>query len=143
MIANVCQITSTERSSSTYELSTVEFSELLNQSPIDRDQLLDNCMNNTEFALTLLEEFARTSHVRINTLEKGLAGRNHDELLDCAHSLKGVAGIIGTRSIVQACELLNSTKAESDWQQIGSIVQQLQQEILRTVDSIVAICSKR
>lgn len=133
-------ITSTE--SSTYasrrpfELSTRDLQDLLPTPPIDHDRLLDQCLGNLDFALMLLEEFAKTSPSRLDAFDAALAEKDHATIASKAHALKGTAGILAADALMETCSNLESFAKKEDWNLARDLTQQLRHEMQRTIDFI-------
>lgn len=123
-----------------YELPTGDFQDLLAAPPIDRDRLLDQCLGNLDFALMLLDEFAKTSPSRLEGFDAALAERNHATIATKAHALRGTAGILAANALMETCaNLESSAKQDADWNLTHNLVQQLHHEIQRAIDFIPVI----
>ena len=109
--------------------------------PIDRDWLLEQCVDNLDFALTLLNEFEKSSPARLDAFDAALAAHNHAAIADQAHALKGVAGILAANSLMQVCANLESTAADADWNHTRDLIRQLRHELQRMLDFIPHISS--
>lgn len=123
-----------------YELLAGDFQDLLSAPPIDRDRLLDQCLGNVDFALMLLDEFAKTSPSRLDGFDVALAEHNHATIATKAHALRGTAGILAADALMETCSNLESfAKKNADWDLTGHLVQQLHAEIQRAIDFIPTI----
>lgn len=120
----------------TYELPARDLQDLQSAPPIDRNQLLEQCVNNWNFALMLLDEFKKTSPSRLDAFDAALVERNHAAISAKAHGLKGVAGILAANNLMEICSNLESTTSHADWDQTRDLIQQLHHEMQRTIDDI-------
>jgi Amt family ammonium transporter len=130
---------SIQPSQHTYELPEQDFQDLLPAPPIDCDRLLEQCVGNLDFALTLLDEFEKTSHSRLAAFDAALAAGNHTSIASRAHALRGVAGILTADALVEICSNLESLCKERDWNRTRDLIQQLHHEVQRTIDFIPTI----
>ena len=119
-----------------YELPAHELQDLLPAPPIDRDRLVEQCVESLDFALTLLAEFERTSPSRLDAFDTALAEHNHAAIAFNAHGLKGVAGILAADALMETCLNLESTTSDADWNQTCDLIQQLRHEMQRAIDYI-------
>ena len=123
-----------------YELLAGDLHDLVSAPPIDRDRLLDQCLGNVDFALMLLDEFAKTSPSRLDGFDAALAEHNHATIATKAHALRGTAGILAADALMETCSNLESfAKKNADWDLTSNLVQQLHHEIQRAIDFIPAI----
>lgn len=123
-----------------YELPAGDFQELLSVPPIDRDQLLDQCVGSVDFALMLLDEFAKTSSSRLDAFDAALAERDNAAIASKAHALRGTAGILAANDLLETCVSLEFfAKQNADWKQTQELILQLHYEIRRTIDFIPVI----
>lgn len=70
-------------------------------SGIDSRELLTNCLGMPTFAVSLLNEFARTARSRVEGFEASFKEANLPAISELAHALKGVAGVLGARPLRQ------------------------------------------
>ena len=125
-----------------YELTARDFQDLLSAPPIDRDRLLEQCLGNMDFALMLLDEFAKTSPSRLEAFDAALAEHNNAAIATKAHALRGTAGILAANDLMETCSNLESlAKKEADWNLTRELVQQLHREIQRAIDFVPVIRS--
>lgn len=131
--ANEC---SDPTSDTAFELSTNDLQDLVSASPIDRDQLLDRCLGNVNFALMLLEEFEKTSPSRLADLDAALTNSNLAAICSQAHGLKGVAGILAANQLMEDCANLEASANDSDMTQTCQWIQKLHEGIRQVNDFI-------
>lgn len=122
-----------------YELPTSDLRDLLPALPVDRKRLLERCLNRMSFALTMLEEFAKTSPARHVTLDDALAKHDFISIASQAHALKGVAGILAADSLLQTCSHLESAAKADNKPQTYALIQKLHHEVQRVIDFIPAL----
>lgn len=127
---------SSSASQHSYELPARDLQDLHPTPPIDRDQLLDQCLGNWDFALMLLDEFAKTSASRLDAFDAALIAQDSATIAAKAHALKGTAGILAAKSLMETCSKLESSAKEEDWRLSQNLVQQLRYEIQRTIGFI-------
>ena len=130
---------SIESSHRGYEIPTPDLHDLLRAPPIDLDRLLEQCLDSLSFALTMLDEFERTSFTRLAAFDAAQTEHNHAAVATQAHALKGVAGILAADSMMETCSNLESATKLADWNQTGDLIQQLHQEAQRAIDFIPSI----
>ncbi len=118
------------------ELPAHEFQELLSAPPIDRDRLLERCMNNVDFALTLLDAFEATSPARLAAFDAALAEHDCAAIASEAHGFKGVVSVLAGNALRQICLNLETATKDADWNQTRDLVQQLRHEVQRLIDFI-------
>ena len=119
-----------------FELPEHDFQELLPAPPIDRDRLLERCLNNWDFALTLLDAFETTSPARLAAFDAALAEHDHAAIASAAHGFKGVVGVLGGNAMTQICLNLESASKDADWNQTRELIPQLHCEVRRMIDFI-------
>ena len=127
---------STHPSYRAFELPARDFQGLLPAPPIDRDRLLERCLNNLGFALTLLDEFEKTSQSSLDAFATALVEGDHATISAKAHGLKGVAGVLTANTLMQICSNLESAAKDADWNQTRDLTLQLNHEMRRIVDFI-------
>ena len=66
---------------------------------IDTERLLESCMGHTVFATSLLHEFANTADDYLSEFESRAGRGDRQAVYESAHSLRGVAGIIGATAL--------------------------------------------
>lgn len=107
--------------------------------PIDRDCLLEQCLDSLSFALQMLDDFASTSPSRLVAFDAALAELNGAAIATQAHSFKGVAGVLAANALSEICSSLESAAKVDDWDQTRDLIQQLHQEAQRAIDFIPSI----
>ncbi len=127
----------------TYELPVSDLQDLLLAPPINRDQLLEQCLNNVDFALLLLDEFAKTTQSRLEEVDTALAEGNYTGIASKAHALKGVAGILAARHLVEICATLESTASGAVRSQTAGLLKQLHHECQRLIAFIPTVQAMR
>lgn len=128
-------------SSEAYQLPAQDLQDLAANSPIDYRVLREQCLNNLDFALMLLDEFEQTSESRLASFDDALAKSDPKEIASQAHGLRGVAGVLGARDLMEVCSALEATAKRNEWPQINALVQQLQNEMRRAINFIPRIRS--
>ncbi len=108
----------------------------LHAPPIDRDRLLERCLDNVDFALDLLEAFESTCPARLAAFDAALAERNHDAIADETHKFKGVVSILGGNTLMRIFLNMEAATKDADWNQTRDLIQQLHHEVRRTIDFI-------
>ena len=104
--------------------------------PIDRDRLLERCLNNLDFALTLLDAFETTSPARLAAFDAALAEHDHAAIAAEAHGFKGVVGVLTGNALMQICSHLEAAAMDADWNRTRDLIQQLHHETQRMIDFI-------
>lgn len=127
---------SAQASRHAYELPARDLRDLLPAPPMDHDRLLDQCLGNMDFALMLLDEFAKTSPSRLDAFDAALAEKDHTAIASKAHALKGTAGILAADALMETCSNLESFAKKEDWNLVRDLTQQLHHEIQRVIDFI-------
>lgn len=138
----VSESSPTEVSSpSVFQLPAQDLQDLAANSPIDYRALREQCLNNLDFACMLLDEFEQTSESRLASFDAALAKGDPTEIASQAHGLRGVAGILGARDLMEVCATLEASAKSQAWPQIDQLVRQLHQEMQRTINFIPNIRS--
>lgn len=119
-----------------YQLPADDFQDLLSAPPIDRVRLLEQCLGNVDFALSLLDEFDKTIPARLDGFDSALAQLDNDAIGCQAHALKGVAGLLAFNNLMEICSNLESANRDADWNHIHDLLQQLRREARRTIEFI-------
>lgn len=133
--------TAQQSSSEAFQLPPHELRDLTANSPIDYRALREQCLNNLDFALMLLDEFERTSESRLANFDAALAKGDPTEIASQAHGLRGVAGILGARDLMDVCSTLEATAKHDAWPQIDELVQRVRDEMQRAIRFIPSIRS--
>jgi HPt (histidine-containing phosphotransfer) domain-containing protein len=124
-----------------YQLPDQDLQDLTANSPIDYGALREQCLNNLDFAFMLLDEFEQTSESRLASFDAALAKGDPTEIASQAHGLRGVAGILGARDLMEVCATLEANARSQAWPQIDQLVRQLHQEMQRAINFIPRIRS--
>ena len=109
------------------------------EPPIDRSRILDQCLDNLDFALSLLDDFAKTSPARLKEFDTALAEQNQTAIVTKAHALRGTAGILAIITLPEICSKLESAATNGDWNQTRELIQQLRDETQRIIEFIPMI----
>ena len=104
--------------------------------PIDRPRLLDQCMDNLDFAIMLLEDFANSSQARLNDFDAVLSDRNFPEIATKAHALRGTSSILAIVTVPKICSDLEVAARKKNEEQTLELIQQLRSEVQRVNDFI-------
>ena len=80
-----------------FTLPAADLQDLCNTPPIDSRRLLENCLGKPAFAVSLLEEFAKTATGRLEELAAQSQQGNLHTIADMVHGLRGVAAFVPTR----------------------------------------------
>jgi HPt (histidine-containing phosphotransfer) domain-containing protein len=107
--------------------------------PIDRIQLLEQCVGNLDFAHMMLSEFESTAQSCVDSLICALTERNFVKMASDAHAFRGVAGILAAMTLMELCAALESAAENSDWDTASTLIPQIQIEIQRTISFIPSI----
>ncbi len=104
--------------------------------PVERADLEQSSLGDTEFERELLSEFLASSSNMLNSLEGAVASSDAVQVMKAAHSLKGCSWTVGARMLGAECEQL---KHEAKGGSIEQAEQRLTriQGLLRQVDAYV------
>ena len=108
----------------------------ISEPPFNTAALLDQCGNDTEFALSMLDEFANNIPDRVTQMKYGLADGDFAALALAAHALTGVAGILGAKPLGNLCENLDHAANDNDLDMIKTLVDQLVSETQRCQNAL-------
>ena len=133
---------SCDSSAPAFSLSAAELLDLFNRPPIDLRLLLDNCMGKPLFAVSLLEEFARTAALRLEEFEAQSKEGNLRTISEMAHGLRGVADIFGASAVHDITLETHAACRDGDLAQTQRLVEQLRREVQRIQHSIPILCRK-
>lgn len=123
------------------ELPASHLRDLLPAPPIDRDRLLELCLDNVEFALVLLQEFETTSQLRLDGFSTALAQQDSAAIVFKAHAFKGVVSILAADALMATCVNLEAAAKTADWDKTRALVQHLHHEMQRAINFIPNICA--
>jgi len=121
------------------ELPAEQLLDLSAAPPIDRDQLLKQCLCDSDFALSVLNEFSQSSSTRLQAFDVALSQNNHEAIYRLAHGLKGVAAALAFPNLIEICSNLQSTKSCVNWNQTVDLIHQLRREVERVIEFIPTI----
>ena len=123
----------------TFALPSRDLQELVTLPPVNVDLLTEQCLGNLPFAITLLEEFAKTSQSRIEAMETHLANGDFISLADLIHGLSGVVGILGANILWELTTTLQSAAEEQNATISSSLLPILRAEMNRLCDYIPTV----
>ena len=129
-------------SAKAFVLSAAELQDLFNTPPIDLRLLLENCLRKPLFAVSLLEEFARTAAGRLAEFEDQSQQGNLRTIAEMAHGLRGVADILGASALREVTVDTEAACQDGDLAQTQRLVQQLRREVQRIQHDIPNLCLK-
>ncbi len=128
------------RTASRFQLPADDLRELSAiAAPIDVHTLIDQCLENLAFGLTLLEAFAQTANDRVDALAKQVAQGNLNEVAAMAHGLKGVVAMLAMHSLVEVFVNMESAIHDEDLASLQSLVLELRHEMQRVLDYIPTV----
>ena len=131
-----------DSSAPAFALPAAEFQDLFNSPTIDLRLLLENCLGKPLFAVSLLEEFARTAASRVEEFEDQSQQGNLRTIAEMAHGLRGVADIFGARAVRDITIDTEAACQNGDLAQTQRLVQQLRREVQRIRQDIPHLCLK-
>lgn len=111
-------------------------SEPVDTPPVERSDLEQSSLGDTEFERELLAEFLSSSGTMLSSLAGAVASSDATQVMKAAHSLKGCSWTVGARALGAECELLEQ---EAKGGSIDLATQRLDriQGLLRQVDAYV------
>ena len=112
---------------------------LLRNPPIDRVQLLEQCVGNLDFALMMLNEFESTAQSSVDSMTCAQTERHFAKLASDAHAFRGVAGILAAMTLMELCAALETAAENADWDTLCNLIPQIQSEVQRTIRFIPSI----
>lgn len=112
----------------------------LNGPPIELGLLLQNCLGMPLFAVSLLEEFARTAVSRVESFEEQFKEANLSAISELAHALKGVAGILCARTLREMSINIEAACQNGDLLLTGQLIHNLRKHVQRILHDIPNIC---
>jgi histidine phosphotransfer protein HptB len=98
----------------------------MGQSLFDKQELLDRCLDDTEFAVEMLEIFAKQVPEQMAKLTTAMSQGQTQDAAKAAHAMKGTAGNLAAKRLHVAMAEIEKTLRLDDLdkaQQILSIVQ--------------------
>lgn len=106
---------------------------------IDLHELLGNCLGMPTFAVSLLDEFARTARSRIEGFESALKEANLSAISELAHALKGVAGVLAARTLRETTIEIETACQAGDLLQTSQLLDTVRNGIQRILHDIPVI----
>lgn len=82
--------------------------------PVQVNELLNRCMNNSELAKSLLEKFEASLDAYFDALPKDWGVEHCESVHRDAHKLKGAAATVGATSLMDAANELSELARELD-----------------------------
>lgn len=129
-----------DQSSQPPVLSEADLLDLLGMPPIDLPQLIENCMGESLFAVSLLEEFARTGSPYLEKFEQQLREGNYQEVETVVHGLRGVAGVLGAKALLEVNSDIENACKTSSHDRVNQLSRSLRQEVERVLQAIPSLC---
>jgi HPt (histidine-containing phosphotransfer) domain-containing protein len=123
-----------------YAIMPSDGQHLMNAQPINIDDLLEQCMGNRQFCISLLDDFAHTVDARVGQFEDQLKQGNLESLARLFHSLNGVTAFIAANALWDVGTRIESACDDSDFASVLALWPQLLGEIRRLVNYIPRIC---
>jgi PAS domain S-box-containing protein len=102
--------------------------------PIDFDVLLERCMDNADFAASLLAELQGSGPRQLAELEQHIHAGAAAEAGCTAHSIKGAAGILGAEPLRAVAAEIEAAGKAGNLGQAASLLSQIQAEMRRCLD---------
>ena len=128
------------RSAPPFQLPADDLRELTaTAAPIDVYALTDQCLDDLDFGLTLLEEFAKTAHDRVDALANQVTQGNLDEVAAMAHGLKGVVAMLAMHGLFDVLINMESAIHDEDLAPLQSLVLELRHKMQRVLDYIPTV----
>lgn len=124
----------------TQALSADNLSDLTAMPPIDTQRLLENCMGQPMFAISLLEEFAETAGSRLEEFEMQSNQGHIHAMCESAHGRKGVAGILGATTL-HGISLSLEMACRNSEPNLESVLRPLCIELHRVQHEIPGLCT--
>lgn len=121
-------------------LSEGDLLELLGRLPIDLPQLVENCMGESLFAASMLEEFARTALPQLERFERQLREGDYHKVEQVVHGLRGVAGILGANTLLEVNSDIENACKTSSHDRVHQLSHSLRQEVERVLLAIPSLC---
>ncbi len=108
----------------------------MDNPPINLSDLLERCLGNFEFALSLLDELESSSGQRLEEIRRATDQKDVDATANIAHSLKGVAGILCATSVHAAAAQVEATARMGNLAEIESQVDNMIRELHLCLESL-------
>ena len=123
-------------------LSEADLLDLLGKPPIDLPQLIENCMGDSLFAVSMLEEFARTASPYLEKVEQQLREGNYSEAEKVVHGLRGVAGILGANTLLEVNSDIENECRTPSHDRVNQLSRSLRREVERVLQAIPSLCAQ-
>lgn len=104
--------------------------------PVDRADLEQSSLGDTEFERELLSEFLSSSSTMLSSLAGAVATSDPSGVMKAAHSLKGCSWTVGARALGAECEQLEQEAKGGSIEQAEQRLNRIQ-GLLRQVDAYV------
>ena len=123
-----------------FTLPAADLQDLCNTPPIDSRRLLENCLGKPAFAVSLLEEFAKTATGRLEELAAQSQQGNLHTIADMVHGLRGVADILGAGALRESTADIEAACRNGDLVQTQRRIRQLCRDVQRIQQDIPNLC---
>ena len=123
-----------------FTLPAADLQDLCNTPPIDIRRLLENCLGKRAFAVSLLEEFAKTATGRLEELAAQSQQGNLHTIADMVHGLRGVADILGAGALRESTADIEAACRNGDLVQTQRRIRQLCRDVQRIQQDIPNLC---
>jgi HPt (histidine-containing phosphotransfer) domain-containing protein len=111
-------------------------SETQDMPPVERADLEQSSLGDTEFERELLSEFLASSSTMLSSLAGAVASSDPTQVMQAAHSLKGCSWTVGARALGAECEQLEHEAKGGSVQLAEERLERIQ-GLLRQVDAYV------
>lgn len=108
---------------------------------IDTEKLLESCMGQPVFAMSLLQEFAETADGCLADFEIHSVRGDRQAVYESAHTLRGVAGIIGATALHEMSIDLEIA-CRTPEAELASVLRSLYSEIQYVQQTIRHACAR-
>ncbi|QDU97215.1 PAS domain S-box protein [Lignipirellula cremea] len=105
-------------------------------APLNKDEFLERCMSDIDFAHTMLDMFARDGKARLDAVVQHAAQGDTAAASASAHSLKGMAGIIAAPRLMAAAAAIEGAGIDGNLDEVRALIADLQQEVANCLDYI-------
>ncbi len=99
-------------------------------------------MGNIAFAISLLDELAKTGEQRVEEIARHATANNSAAAAAVAHSLKGAAGIVTAGALQSLAAEIELAAKAGDLDKIMSQIEELRREMRQCLDYIPALRPK-
>jgi HPt (histidine-containing phosphotransfer) domain-containing protein len=111
-------------------------SETQDMAPVERADLEQSSLGDTEFERELLSEFLSSSSTMLSSLAGAVASSDPTQVMQAAHSLKGCSWTVGARALGAECEQLEHEAKDGSVELAEERLERIQR-LLRQVDAYV------